>query len=195
MEEIWKPVVGLEDAYEVSSLGNVRSLAREYFINGGLYKKKSVILKGSISTNGYHRHTLSFLDKRIYKNTHRIVAEAFIPNPDNKPQINHIDGNKLNNTVSNLEWCDAKENLNHAYKIGLAKGKAGAENSMAELSEEQVLQIVSLHRNGMKQVDIAKLFGQKFQNISCIVNGKSWNSVTGIIHRTKIVGGHDPGEL
>lgn len=195
MEEIWKPVIGLEDAYEVSSLGNVRSLAREYFINGGLYKKKAVLLKGSVSRNGYHRHTLSFLDKRIYKNTHRMVAEAFITNPENKPQVNHIDGNKLNNSVFNLEWCDAAHNLNHAYKAGLAKGKSGVQNSMASLSEEQVLEIVALYKNGMKQVEIARIFGEKFQNISCIVNGKSWSSITGILPRTKIVGGHDQGEL
>lgn len=195
MIEIWKPVVGLEDAYEVSSQGNVKSISREYVINGGVYKKKPVLLKGSVSRNGYHRHTLSFLDKRVYKNTHRIVAEAFILNPENKPQINHKDGNKLNNSVSNLEWCDAKDNLNHAYRTGLAKGKAGIQNSMAVLSEQQVLEIVTLYRSGMKQVDIAKKFGQKFQNISCIVNGKSWSSITGIKLSTKIVGGHDPGEL
>lgn len=195
MDEIWKPVVGLEEAYEVSTFGNVRSVAREYEINGGTYKKKSVLLKGSISSNGYHRHTLSFLNKRVYKNTHRIVAEAFIPNSENKPQINHKDGNKLNNCVDNLEWCDAKQNLNHAYQTGLAKGKAGSKNSMADLTESQVLEIVRFYKAGMKQVDIAKKFGQKFQNISCIVNGKSWTSVTRIPSYTKIVGGHDPEEL
>jgi hypothetical protein len=188
-EEVWLPVVGLEESYEVSSLGRVRSIYREYYINGGLYKKQSVVLKGSIAGNGYLRHSLSFRDQRYYKSVHRMVAEAFLENPNKHNQVNHKDGNKLNNNVTNLEWCSASHNINHAYDNKLAIGRAGSKNSMAKLTEAEILEIVRLYNTGMyKQKELAEMFNQKFQNISCIVNGKSWTSVTGI----KL---YNPGDL
>lgn len=101
MKEVWKPVVGYEGLYEVSSDGRVKSLFR--------YKKE---LKPNITRNGYATVEL-FKDKSSKRLLiHRLVAMAFIPNPDNLPQVNHIDENKLNNDVSNLEWITAKENMN-----------------------------------------------------------------------------------
>lgn len=109
MKEIWCDVFGYEGLYQVSNLGNVKSLSSK------------VILKGHISTSGYR-------DVQLYKNkksrvfkVHRLVALHFIPNPGFKQQVNHIDGNKLNNNVSNLEWSTAKENTEHAIVNGFRK--------------------------------------------------------------------------
>lgn len=81
------------------------------------------LLNSRVGVRGYNSHWLrnSTSGKRDHRYVHRLVAEAFIPNPENKPFINHIDGNKLNNHISNLEWCTAKENVQHSFKMGLAR--------------------------------------------------------------------------
>ena len=114
MEEIWKNIKGYEDRYQVSNLGNVRSLMRNG-TKGGEVKKNE-------------RH--GYLRVRLWKNKsiktigiHRLVAQAFITNPLNKPQVNHKNGNKKDNRVENLEWVNATENMNHAYNNGLCKTK------------------------------------------------------------------------
>ncbi len=99
--EIWRKIDGLE-IYEVSSCGRVRR-------NGTKY------LSGSINNRGYIRYDLCLNGKRIAKSAHRLVADAFIPNPEDKPFINHIDGDRTNNNVDNLEWATNQENLSHAY--------------------------------------------------------------------------------
>lgn len=111
-KEIWKDIEGYEGLYQVSNLGRVKSKLRKGRILKPINTKKyySVILCKNSTT------------KEIY--VHRLVAYAFIPNPQNKPFINHIDGNKQNNYVENLEWCTQSENCRHAYKIGLNKGRS-----------------------------------------------------------------------
>ena len=106
----WKNIKDYEDLYEVSSEGQIRS------------KKTNKILK-PWKRKGYF--TISLCKKSIPKKyyVHRIVAETFIKNPNNKPQVNHIDGNKLKNTVVNMEWVTCSENHLHAYKIGLKDPK------------------------------------------------------------------------
>ena len=112
MEEIWKEIKDFEGRYMISNYGNVKSLTR----NG--------TLGGAIKIVEKH----NYLRVRLWKNkvvktlfVHRLVAQAFIPNPLSKQQINHKDGNKKNNHVDNLEWCSASENMEHAYKNGLRK--------------------------------------------------------------------------
>ena len=122
MEELWKDVKGYEGQYKVSNLGNVKSL--KY-----LHHNKEAIIKGGIKKTGYRQVILSKNYKNKYVSVHRLVAEAFIPNPLNKPQINHINGNKLDNRVGNLEWCTGSENVIHAYKTGLQIPKT-AENNL-----------------------------------------------------------------
>lgn len=124
--ELWKPVVGYENEYEVSNFGNVRSLDRTKVNSKGVSKKlKGKMLSVHVSKRGYYTVTLGGKKRTI----HRLIAEAFIPNPNLKPQINHIDGDKLNNTIlldndsniigGNLEWVTDKENLQHAWNTGL----------------------------------------------------------------------------
>ena len=104
MKEIWKDIKGYEGIYQVSNFGRIKSSYTKRILKGG--KNKA----GYLLVGLYKQGVLS------RKSIHRLVAEAFIPNPDNKPEVNHIDENKTNNMVSNLEWMTAKENINHGTR-------------------------------------------------------------------------------
>lgn len=105
MKEIWKPLKNYEKYYQISNFGKIKNN----------YNK----ILGWVQNTGYK--TVSIKNKKV--SLHRLVAEAFIPNPNNYPCVNHIDGNKLNNRVDNLEWCSYKHNYNEAIRIGLIKPK------------------------------------------------------------------------
>jgi hypothetical protein len=109
MKELWKSIEGYEGLYEISDLGNVKILERKR-PNGKLYKEK--IMRANARGN-YAEVSLYKDGKATHHLVHRLVAEAFIPNPDNLPQVNHRDENKKNNCVDNLEWCTAKYNCNY----------------------------------------------------------------------------------
>lgn len=111
--EKWKPIPGYDGLYEVSSYGRVRSLERYKSNNGGLQLIKEKILKPHNTKKGYL--TVQLCNKIF--TVHRLVAEAFIPNTDNLPMINHRDEDKTNNVADNLEWCDAKYNSNYGTAI------------------------------------------------------------------------------
>lgn len=124
MNEVWLPVQGYEGAYEVSNLGRVRSLVRTIV---------QPAKNGSVATHTYGGKVLSPVKQsngyltvnlcgRLHT-VHRIVARAFVSNPDDMPQVNHIDGNKANNHADNLEWCTASQNTRHAVAMGLCNFK------------------------------------------------------------------------
>ena len=133
MKEIWKSINGF-DNYMVSNLGRVKSISRKSISNGGTYIRKEKILK-------YGKHRIGYLYVYLYKENgkekkkmyvHRLVAEAFIPNPNNYKEINHKSGIKTENCVDNLEWVTRSENIKHAYKNGLEKKLIGALNPMSK---------------------------------------------------------------
>lgn len=111
MEEIWKDIKDYEGFYQVSNYGFIKSL------------KKEIIRKPHLTPKGYLRLQLQVKGSQKNFFVHRLVALTFLENPNNLPQINHIDGNKLNNKVDNLEWVDNSINQHHAYKIGLRKSR------------------------------------------------------------------------
>lgn len=136
MNEIWKDIKEYEGLYQVSNLGNVRSLGR-YVKNKNnklQYFPEKILKTGNVQE--YLKVTLSNNNKQRYYRVHRLVAEAFISNPENKPEVNHIDGDKKNNCVDNLEWCNRSENEKHAYKNGLAKPSQKQKNAVAKYARE-----------------------------------------------------------
>lgn len=118
--ETWKDIEGYEGIYQVSDSGIVRSMKRTYYdSNGFLHNIKSRILKPATNKYGYLQVGLSLNCKINSYTIHTLVAKAFIPNPENKPTVNHVDGNKLNNNKTNLEWATKSEQAIHSLKTGL----------------------------------------------------------------------------
>lgn len=120
MKEIWKPIKEYEDSYAISNLGNVKSLERKVNSRWGKFRTiKEKILKPAITRDGYYYVDLKSHQKSNKQRINRLVAQAFIPNPENKPQVNHINGIKTDNRVENLEWTTQSENQKHAFATGL----------------------------------------------------------------------------
>ena len=125
MEETWRDIKGFEGFYQISNFGNVKSYNKRVKNGNGYAIKKGKVIKNNLTTSGYYSvHLYDECGKRIPKMIHRLVAEHFLPNPNNYPQVNHKDENKLNNHIDNLEWCTEKYNSNygkHHIKLSLAQ--------------------------------------------------------------------------
>lgn len=173
--EIWKDVAGYEGYYKVSNLGRVKSLERK--VKFRTFKKlvKSRILTPRISDSGYYTVNISKDGKGNMKYLARIIAIAFIPNPDNKPQVNHIDGNKINNCISNLEWVTNAENQKHAYKLGLSISKRGYLNGNRKYDKGFVLKIRQMWESGKyKQAQLSKICGCNESYVNAVVSRRIW---------------------
>ena len=142
---IWADIAGYEGLYQVSSTGEVKSLKGW---NGHRIIERERILSKTKTTTGYYKVELIKNGVKRSFRVHRLVAGAFIPKVEGKEIINHKDGNPLNNSVSNLEWCTQKENVNHAYDTGL--------NKRFEISKNE---LKDMYDSGMSISDIAHLKG------------------------------------
>lgn len=169
--EIWKDIEGYENEYQISTFGRVKSLARKIISKDNVIYRttKEIIRKPIVSKRGYY--TLG-LRRDGTKNIHRLLAKTFIPNPLNKKCINHIDGNKLNNNLGNLEWVTHEENMAHAFRTGLTNN-SGERNGRAKLKESQVKQIRE-EFNGKNRRELANKFGVCYDTIHYITHYDNW---------------------
>ena len=180
MGELWKDVDGFNGWYQVSNLGSVRSCDR-LIDDGRLIKGK--VLSQETSKDGYKRVALCRAGKHYKRFVHRLVAAAFVENPNNYPVINHIDQNRLNNVSSNLEWCTVKYNVNYGERAEKYSNKTHGElHYMHKLSNEDVTSIRSEYQFGKKGFgteSIAKKYGVHRMTVKAIVTGKTWKHLKG----------------
>lgn len=165
MKEIWKDIIGYEGLYQVSNLGRIKSLKRKTISRNGntkyLKSEKERILKTVNDNNGYVIVYLCNNGKNKMIRVHRLVAKTFIPNPEMKPVVNHINGIKNDNRLENLEWTTYQENIIHAYKTGLkVTTKKQIESSIKNI-------LIACEKNKVK-VDQFDLNGNYI---------KTWNSI------------------
>ena len=138
MSEIWKSIKGFEGFYEVSNYGNVRSLdwEQKHSVSNTTFKKKGkkIAIRVGVAYNGYTNVCLTLNGKQKSLFHHRVIAEAFIPNPENKHFVNHKNGIKTDNRIENLEWVTRSENAKHACRTGLQKSMKGTRVSHTQIS-------------------------------------------------------------
>ncbi len=159
--EIWKEVFGYEGLYYISSHGKVKSTPRQGCLGG--------IRIPRTGRWGYDYIVVSKNNKNATKKIHRLVAETFIPNPENKPMVNHINGIKTDNRVTNLEWATAKENSQHAWEKGLSRPLKGEFNGVSKVTDNERLEIAHYYSTGLSQTLIAEKYNITQSNVSHIV--------------------------
>lgn len=173
-KEIWKDVKGYEGLYRLNNNGEVFSVDRYIVYSSGVKALHKGRRLKTDSLRGYERVVLSKGGKAKRFQLHRLVAMNFIENPNNKEQVNHIDGNKKNNRLSNLEWCTAQENEIHSYRVLGKQALRGEQKSQSKLTESDVFEIRDLYKHGYLQREIANLYKVSRRHISDIVNKKRW---------------------
>jgi hypothetical protein len=179
--EEWRSIPEFS-GYDVSSLGRVRSTDRFSGKRRGLVKGKELVQ--TPNKRGYPEVRLFKNSKSTAKVVHRLVAKAFIPNDENKLQVNHIDGNKLNNKTSNLEWMNNSENQKHAYSLGLQPNRAGEGNGRSVLTDEKVTTIKELYNSGKTAKEVSEILEVSLYTVRAIIAGKTWKfNATDILRR------------
>ena len=159
--EIWKDIIGY-DQYQVSNYGRVKTTANKA-------TRKERILKPLIHPKGYFRVALWKDNKSKFFFIHRLVAKYFISNPENKPTINHIDGDKSNNHIDNLEWTTYRENMNHAIENRISA--CGERNGRSKLNWTQIEEIRSSH---LTSDELAAIYSVHKSTINRIKRKEGW---------------------
>lgn len=178
--EEWFDIVGFEGLYQVSDLCRIRSLDRKCISvkkNGDCFYRflKGKIMGQTIEKDFYLRINLTDINKKTNRfASHRLLAIAAIPNPENKPEVNHKDGIKWNNCIDNLEWVTDLENVAHAIENGLIISQKGEKHGCSKLTEKEVLEIRAIGKS-MLQKDIAILYNVDRTTITNILSRKTWN--------------------
>lgn len=177
---MWKQLKGDKDIYEISNYGNVRKMTRAG-ARGNIVAERQ--LKPHINSSGYYRVPIKINGQRKEHFIHRLVALLFVPNPLNKPYVNHKDGNKLNNHANNLEWCTPNENNIHAFRNGLKKPTAlpgelhgGRIFNWNTINQIRIEYIKGDREHG--QCALARKYNTSQSHIWCIVNYLNWKPDT-----------------
>lgn len=169
--ETWKDVKDFEGFYQISNKGNIKSLERQ--VTGKLGSVRVLpekLITPTDNGKGYLVVALYKNGKRYFKKIHRLVAEAFIPNPDNKSEVNHIDGNKSNNNYTNLEWSTTKENCRHRQDTGLGNIEAATKAKYRPIIKINLTTGEEKRYDCVK--DVAKEFGCKIDAIARVARGE-----------------------
>tara|TARA_R100001086_G_scaffold250083_1_gene193457 strand:- start:1531 stop:2301 length:771 start_codon:yes stop_codon:yes gene_type:complete len=188
ISQIWKDIEGYSGYYQVSNDGEVRSLDREIVHkNGHSIVRKGKSLNKYKCSKGYYRVELSKHGTRKKMLVHRLVAQAFISNPNKKPCVNHKNGIKTDNNISNLEWCSYSENTKHALASGLMEPRKGSDCNFSVISENDVRSILDMLRTKeYTQNEIASMFNIKKATVSAINTGKNWSSVSKKVKKSNL---------
>lgn len=166
MNEIWKPIEE-NDLYSVSNLGRIRNNQTQHVRD----------FQNQRDINRYAVFCFKKHGKRINKKVHRLVADAFIPNIDNKPEINHISGDKFDNCVENLEWCTHSENMKHAYRTGICPPLPSQKTTLVAFNEDET-KVVGLYHS---IVEAAQQTGISINTLYATVTTRNRNPVHGRI--------------
>jgi hypothetical protein len=178
MDEVWKPIVGYEVYYEVSSAGRVRSLERRTIDRiGRPFVRYGKILYLNTEHNGYKSVRLCVETKHQIFKVHRLVAYAFLSAPSNGDQINHINGAKDDNRPENLEWVSCSENVLHAFATGLCSTRKGAANARSILCDDDVRAIRQLSAENMTCAAISRKYDVSEATIRNILKRRAWTHV------------------
>ena len=180
----WRTIVydGFSTNYEVSNLGQIRNITTNHDLKLNFFR------------DGYCRITICVCCRPIDTTIHRLVAKAFIPNPENKPDVNHINGIKTCNWVGNLEWATKKENINHAISTGLAH-RVGEGNPNNKYSIEDVHKACKLLEQGLEPMAISRMLPISKNVVANIKLGQNWASVSKLYNIPKPVNRERPVEL
>ena len=165
---MWKQIIlnGIKTNYEVNELGEVRNIRTKYK------------LKLQMNRNGYLEAHIYFKAKNRPLLVNRLVAKAFIPNPLNKEEVNHIDGIKINNHITNLEWCTREENMQHSWRIGLRHKMLGYDNPSTKIRKWQVHNICKFLEKGIFPKEISEKTGISVDIIKSIKYKQSWVDIS-----------------
>jgi len=173
MNEEWRWVVGYEPYLMVSSFGRVKNLGRLVIDKNGKRKNLKEKIVNQTNSRGYKVFGMRLNSIKKNFSSHREIAKAFLPNPDNLSEVNHIDGNKSNNHVSNLEWCTRQQNVDHANANNLV-------NYSKKLDEFKILTIFTFKKSGLINRRISEKMNLSETTIHEVLNGKTWRKFSGI---------------
>lgn len=180
-QEIWKDIPDFEGLYQVSNLGNVKTLERTTKNKQGTCLRKEKLLNLNISNRGYVNVKLYNTSKNIKKTifVHKLVGLCFLNNANQYKEINHIDGNKLNNNINNLEWCSRSHNVKEAYRLNLRKETTykGEGNITSKLKDVDVLKIRDLYNKGISMIKISEMYKVVPGTIGFIVKNQTWTHI------------------
>ena len=182
--EQWKDIAGYNGDYQISTYGRVKSFK----------KGRTMILKPQLFSE-YLTVDLCGNGKTKHQQIHILVARSFIPNPEDKPEVNHRVGMKFNCHVSNLEWSTSAENTRHAYDNGLAKSAQGCDDFNAKIKNEADIIYIRENPDHLTQDELAEMFGVKRQTISLIQRGKTYANVGGSVRKPQKYTPRIPDEI